>query len=235
VNDPGLASKDSTGDGYTNIEKYLDGIDPTKRVNFKDPKNNVGTLSAEKLFRAAAKPGEKDAAYEQAIEKRTQDILALLNLDDTAKKAKVHDAIIGQYRGLENWQHSHGDSDQLKALHTAYLEKLAAELTTEQVEMVKDKMTYNKVKVTYDAYCDIVPGLTAEEKTQVLTLLKGAREEAMDGGSSKEKDAIFKKYKGKINNYLSAQGHDVAQAYKDWGAKQKAKTANSAQVGSIVD
>ena len=105
--------------------------------------------------------------------------------------------------------------------------KLAADLTPEQVEKVKDKMTYNKVQVTYDAYCEIVRGLSGEEKSQILVFLKEAREEAMDGGSSKEKDTIFKKYKGKINNYLSDRGYDVAQAYKDWGAKQKANTAQA--------
>ena len=38
------AVKDCNGDGYTNIEKYLNGIDPTKRLDYKDPKNNVNLL-----------------------------------------------------------------------------------------------------------------------------------------------------------------------------------------------
>ena len=46
VNDPDLANKDCNGDGYTNLEKYLDGIDPTKKVDFHDPKNNTDTLTA---------------------------------------------------------------------------------------------------------------------------------------------------------------------------------------------
>jgi hypothetical protein len=37
-------------------------------------------------------------------------------------------------------------------------------------------------------------------------MLKEAREEAMDAGSAPEKTAIFQRYKGKINNYLSKQG-----------------------------
>jgi hypothetical protein len=61
-----------------------------------------------------------------------------------------------------------------------------------------------------------------------MDLLKEAREEAMDGGSSQEKDAVFGRYKGKINNYLSKQGHNVKQAYQDWGARQKAATTNAA-------
>jgi hypothetical protein len=50
VNDPDLANKDCNGDGYTNLEKYLDGLDPTERVDWKDPKANVNTLMAAKLF-----------------------------------------------------------------------------------------------------------------------------------------------------------------------------------------
>ena len=84
-------------------------------------------------------------------------------------------------------------------------------------------MTYNKVRVTFDGYLQIVPHLTDPEKARILELLKEAREEAMDGGSAEEKSAIFKKYKGKINNYLNSNGHDVAKAYKDWGERQKAK------------
>ncbi len=44
-NDPSDANKDMSGDGYTNIEKYINGIDPTKKVDWKDPKNNVDVLA----------------------------------------------------------------------------------------------------------------------------------------------------------------------------------------------
>lgn len=43
--DPADAILDSNGDGYTNIEKYINGIDPSKKVNWRDPKNNVDTLA----------------------------------------------------------------------------------------------------------------------------------------------------------------------------------------------
>jgi hypothetical protein len=39
------AVKDMNGDGYTNIEKFINGINPEKKVNWKDPKNNFNTLS----------------------------------------------------------------------------------------------------------------------------------------------------------------------------------------------
>jgi hypothetical protein len=43
-NDPSDANKDLNGDGYTNLEKYLNGIDPTKKVDYRDPGNNVNPL-----------------------------------------------------------------------------------------------------------------------------------------------------------------------------------------------
>ena len=106
-----------------------------------------------------------------------------------------------------------------KPLHEKFLATLAENLTPEQVEQVKDGLTYKKVKVTYDAYCAIVPDLTDADKAKILKLLKAAREEAMDGGSAMEKSDIFQKYKTQINDYLNAHGHDTVKAFKDWEAK----------------
>lgn len=39
------ANKDLNGDGYTNIEKYFNGIDPTQKVDWSKPINNVDTLA----------------------------------------------------------------------------------------------------------------------------------------------------------------------------------------------
>jgi len=46
--DPSDAIKDCNGDGYTNIEKYINGIDTKKKVNWKDEKNNHDTLAKRK-------------------------------------------------------------------------------------------------------------------------------------------------------------------------------------------
>ena len=93
-------------------------------------------------------------------------------------------------------------------------------MTPEQVELVKDKMTYHKVEVTYKAYCDILPRLDSSDKTMIMTALKEAREEAIDGGSADEKSAIFQKYKDRINTRLNAKGFDVAKATREWEARQ---------------
>jgi hypothetical protein len=166
-------------------------------------------------------PEQAEAKYTAAIEGRTADILKVLNLSDTNKTAKVHDTIIAQYRALNAW-HNENDAKlkaaksdtnavaqirtSLKVLHNEFLAKLADNLTPEQIEQVKDKMTYGKVQFTFNGYVSQYSNLTDEQKAEILRLLKEAREDAMDGGSAEEKTAVFQKYKGKINNYLSKQG-----------------------------
>ena len=49
--DPADASYDLNGDGYTNIEKYINGIDPVNKVDSTDLKNNKETLETEDLIR----------------------------------------------------------------------------------------------------------------------------------------------------------------------------------------
>jgi hypothetical protein len=43
-NDPSDAAKDLDGDGYTNLEEYLNGTDPTKFIDYSKSENNVNTL-----------------------------------------------------------------------------------------------------------------------------------------------------------------------------------------------
>lgn len=45
-NDPSDANGDCTGDGYTNIEKYINGISTRNYVDWKDLRNNYDTLAA---------------------------------------------------------------------------------------------------------------------------------------------------------------------------------------------
>jgi Protein of unknown function (DUF3826) len=188
---------------------------------------------------------EREEIYSQSIERRATNILGALTLNDAAKAARVQDAIKAQYRSLRardealdtmfstlaknapGVESNRGAVVKIlsKQLHGQFVTKLSADLTPEQIEQVKDKMTYNKVKVTYDAYCEIVPKLTDAEKAKILEQLKAAREEAIDGGSADEKTAIFQTHKDKINAILNANGHNVGQSIKDWETKQEAKAA----------
>ncbi len=53
-NDPADSTKDLNGDGYTNIEKFIYNIDPTKKTDWKDPKNNIDPTTPSPLAAAAA-------------------------------------------------------------------------------------------------------------------------------------------------------------------------------------
>jgi hypothetical protein len=44
VKDPALAQKDLKGDGYTVMDKYLNGLDPSRAIDWKSPVSNVNTL-----------------------------------------------------------------------------------------------------------------------------------------------------------------------------------------------
>jgi hypothetical protein len=180
---------------------------------------SCGTYAAETNSTA----GQTEANYTKAIEGRTADILKTLALTDADKIAKVHDLIIAQYRALNAWHDANdpkikaAKSDtnavaqihaSLQAVHDQFLTKLAENLTPEQVEAVKDKMTYGKVQFTFKGYMVEYPNLPEAQQQKILELLKEARELAMDGGSADEKTAIFNRYKGKINNYLNKEGFE---------------------------
>ncbi|HEV2696213.1 MAG TPA: polysaccharide lyase, partial [Verrucomicrobiae bacterium] len=44
INDTTLAQKDLREDGYTVMDKYLAGLDPTKKIDWSNPRSNVNTL-----------------------------------------------------------------------------------------------------------------------------------------------------------------------------------------------
>jgi len=179
----------------------------------------------------------EDTAYIRVVTERAGKIVAALKLPDSASFYRVRGVVAGQYEAL-NVVYSERD-DRLKQLkeqqpapvktvedsarkrieedvdakvarlHEAYLAKLATELNPQQVDEIKDGMTYHVVEVTYHAYLERLPQLTDEQKARIMADLIEAREHAMDAESSKAKHAWFGKYKGRINNYLSSQGLEM--------------------------
>jgi hypothetical protein len=107
--------------------------------------------------------------------------------------------------------------------HFAFPAALSLFLNEEQVTAIKDGMTYNVVKVTYDATLDMIPTLKDEEKAQIMAWLVEARELAVDAENSKKKHEVFGKYKGRINNYLSKRGYDLVKEREEWYKRIKAR------------
>jgi hypothetical protein len=191
----------------------------------------------------------EDANYTKTITARADKIVAGLGITDSAKYKRVQNVIINQYRSLSTIHDTRNaqvkdikaqpsedktaDNAKVKAidddvdakltkLHGEYLSKLGAEIDAAQIEKVKDAMTYNKVEVTYKGYLAEIPTLTEPQKAQIKAWLIEAREKAIDAGSSDDKTAIFGKYKGRINNYLSAQGYDLKKEQEEWQKRIKA-------------
>jgi len=115
---------------------------------------------------------------------------------------------------------------QLSKLHKGFIAQLQTSLSDDQIEKIKDGMTYRVVPITYSAYQDIILTLTTEQKEKIYNWLKEARELAMDEGSSEDKHKVFGKFKGRINNYLSAQGYDMKKEEKAWQERIKEREAS---------
>lgn len=187
--------------------------------------------------RSVAWAADQEAEYQRVIRDRASRIVDTLAIEDSEQRERVITLIAAQYANL---RHTHEERDRLLKdppngstaakdashrsiveLHRRFVAQLQAELDPQQVEQVKDGMTYGVVNVTYGAYLELLPDLTAEQKRHIRGNLLEAREYAMDAGSSDEKHAWFGKYKGRINNYLSAQGYDLKQAELDLARRSK--------------
>lgn len=195
---------------------------------------------------------DQDDAYTRVITQRAEKIVKPMNIKDDAKASAVLDLIVQQYRDLseihdtrdariEEIEKQAGEdeekadkkiyivkdaaSSQLYRLRDEFISKLSQKLSPEQVDQVKDGMTYGVVPITYDGYLAMLPDLTKEQKDQILAYLVEARDYAMTGGSSEDKHRWFGKYKGKINNYLSDAGYDLDEAGKEWKKRREAASA----------
>lgn len=191
---------------------------------------------------------ENEAAYTKTITQRAEKIVSVLEITNAETAAKVRDIIVQQYRSLNDIHTTRDEKiklakqqketnkalaeEQIKYaeneanaslynLHFEYLSKLLLYLDDARIEKVKDGMTYSVLPITYKGYCDMVLGLTDEQKLQMKVWLIEAREHAMDAGSSDEKHKWFGKYKGRINIYLSAAGYDMKKEGEEWQKRIK--------------
>jgi Protein of unknown function (DUF3826) len=189
-------------------------------------------------------------AYIKTITDRSVKIVNTLDIKDSLVYNKVVALLVGQYSGLNKIQENNNatvitikqatateaeitarlkSAEEMKVadlhlLHQSFISGLQQLLSPGQVDLVKDGMTYRVFPITYAAYQDMIPMLTEVQKTKIYDWLKEAREIAMDAESSDKKHAVFGKYKGRINNYLSAEGYDLKKATEEW--QQRIKERN---------
>lgn len=202
------------------------------------------------VVNAQTKTGQDN--YTQVITQRSAKIVTAIGITDSVKFKNVRDVLVNQYRFI-NDVHNKRNADvkaikdaaaadkagaaakiavidssldqQLNKQHHVFLSALGKYLSAEQIDRVKDEMTYKVMPITYGAYLDELPQLTDPQKTQIKTWLIEAREHAIDAESSDKKHWWFGKYKGRINNYLSAQGYDMKKAGEEWQKRIKERSA----------
>ena len=191
----------------------------------------------------------RDPKYVESIVNRSQKIVDKLGLTDVKAAEDVCNIIANRYFELndiyeirdakvktvkESGLTGDAKNEALKAAenekdaalyrsHFAFPASLSLFLNEEQIEAVKDGMTYGVVKVTYEATLDMIPSLKEEEKVQIYAWLVEAREFAMDAENSNKKHAAFGKYKGRINNYLAKRGYDLKKEREEWYKRIKAR------------
>lgn len=193
-----------------------------------------------------------DNNYIKVITERSNKIVTGAGITDSVKFKKVRDIVVAQYSDLNtiydarkakvndiktqmpddkagaNAKIALVDSNvakQVKVLHTSYINKLNKVLSADEVDKIKDGMTYRIYPITYTAYQDEIPTLTEEQKSKIKGWLLEARENAMDAESAEKKHAWFGKFKGRINNYLSAQGYDMKKEGEEWQKRIKERQA----------
>jgi len=188
----------------------------------------------------------RDPKYVETIVARSRKIVDKLDLKNEGEAINVTNIIANKYFKL-NDIYAERDSDvarikrtltgeaknsaltaaqnkkesALYRSHFAFPAELSLYLNDSLIEAVKDGITYHVVKVTYDATVDMIPSLKNEEKEQIMAWLKEAREFAIDAESANKKHEAFGKYKGRINNYLSARGYNLVKEREGWYARIK--------------
>ena len=171
----------------------------------------------------ALKTEGQEPQYVETIKGRAQKIVDGLNLGDANKEENVRNIIANRYFLLNDIHAKYDKKTQEDALnaelykhHFELQSALALYLNEEQIDAVKDGMTYGRLKRDYNAQLEMIPSLTDEEKAQILIWLREAREYAMDAADSKGKHFCFDKYRGRTNNWLSARGYDLKKERDAW-------------------
>ena len=123
----------------------------------------------------------RDSAYVENIKKRAQKIVDGLQLTDQKQARNVCNIIANRYFLLNDIHAKYNKSQQdalqaeLYKHHCELASALAIYLNDEQIEAVKDGMTFGRLKRDYLATQDMIPSLSDYEKQQILIWLKEAR------------------------------------------------------------
>lgn len=189
-----------------------------------------------------AAQAQVDPEYKKIATERAEKIVAEVKPSlETDKKKVVSDLVADQYNALHaihaerdrQLEQEGGNRDRIVAYadsvvavrHQKYVTELQKLITADQVEAIKNGMTYYTVPKTYNNYLLMLPFATDEELVIIRDNLTEAREHAMDGGSAKEKHAWFNKYKGRIANALANRGYNLKEEGERWAERRNVNSS----------
>jgi hypothetical protein len=192
----------------------------------------------------AQQSSQDEAAYVQTITLRANKIIQALSLTDSTLFYQVQNIVAGQYAAIKNVHDNFnkkakeeeaanvtsidaGRMASLKLQHNQFIASLSKLLSVQQIDVIKDGMTYGVLPKTFKGYEEMILTLTPAQKEKIYAYLLEAREYAMDAESSEKKHAWFGKYKGKINNYLSSEGYDMKKEGIAWKERIAAQQNNN--------
>lgn len=199
-----------------------------------DVKLNTRNLSTEAVAEAqkkAAKVLDKLSLTNDSIRENIKIVVTnrYLELREIHQKydernAKIETTGLSKEKKDEELERSYYQyNSDLYRSRFGYLAWLSFYLNDEQVETVKDAMTYNLLHVRYNDFLDLLPGLTKAEKNRVHHWLVEAREFSIDFETPRKMRQMFTKYRGRINNYLAARGYDLRKATEEQKARLQKK------------
>ena len=186
----------------------------------------VSTLALEKPEEvvAAAVPG-----FTTVAEGRAEGIVKSLELGDVEKTARVKRDIVNFIIRVKNVHEGPEVSEEEKrprldeARRLLYAGFDTEKLTDGQRLIIKNGLCANHFKINYDSFLELVPKLTADQKTYIHKEFAEVCDEAILLNSGTEKGALFVKRRGRVNTYLSKQGYDLKALSIERNERNKAR------------
>jgi hypothetical protein len=185
---------------------------------------------------AAPTPADEQAAYEASIERRVGETVTEMKLDDPAKAELVKEKFKQQLRDLRAWHAEHYAryrelqvefeklDKELKGINKAFIKEMESQLTTEQVDLIRERMVGGRYQHNIGGLNAEYPDLPDWLRNRAIEMWQEARDIAMVLPEGKDKTQVFERYKGRVNNYISAKGYKG----KSWHEKQARKAAAAA-------
>jgi hypothetical protein len=171
---------------------------------------------------------EEWAKYEKTLAERADKAVADAKIEDPAKAQHVKASVTAWYKVTRAWDAQNGTRlkelrknakanaeeitklrSSLKPLHDAFVADMASVLTPDQVDAIKEYLTYKRPSIMYTGFTKDNPWLNEAQKARIKEIANEAREAAMDEGSSDDKHKVMDQYKGRITNFIAAEKKKV--------------------------